>query len=167
MAITLASLVGLAQVAARGGQFMAGRHWPPTSFALTGAALLPFAMIVLLLPLAVVGRIDAVLAVVFVLLLGLSNGLMMVARTAVPVQIFGIAQYGVWTGKLAAFQNIAAAITPVVFATVLGRGGVVAALLLAGVAAALSLAALIITIWNGAPRLQRLLIRMRRHAASR
>lgn len=144
VAVTLASLVGLAQVAARAAQLIAGRHWPPTSFALTGAALLPFAILVMLLPLAALGQVDAVIATVFILLLGLSNGLMMVARTAVPVQIFGIAQYGMWTGRLAAFQNVAAALTPVVFAAMLSRGGAVAALLLAGAAALLSLAALLL-----------------------
>ena len=152
MAVTLASLVGLAQVAARAVQFFVGRHWLPTSFALTGAALLPFAMTVILLPLAAAARVDTIIAIAFVLVLGLSNGLMMVARTAVPVQIFGIAQYGMWTGKLAAAQNIAAAITPVVFAAVLGRGGVVAALLLAAAAALLSLAALMLIFWRTAPR---------------
>jgi MFS family permease len=144
MAVSLASLVGLAQLAARAVQFMAGRYWLPTSFALMGGLLLPVAMAVMLLPLAASARIDAVIATVFVLLLGLSNGLMMVARTAVPVQIFGIAQYGMWTGKLAAFQNAAAAITPVAFAAALGRGGAIAALLLAAIAALLSLGALII-----------------------
>ncbi|WP_125461852.1 MULTISPECIES: MFS transporter [Rhodomicrobium] len=145
-AISLASLVGIAQVAARAAQFTAGRHWLPTSFALTGAALLPAAMVVLLLPLALTAAVDAVLGGIFVLLLGLSNGLMMVARAAVPVQIFGIAQFGMWTGKLAAFQNAAAAITPVAFAAVLGRGGAVAALLLAGIAALISLTAVVVMI---------------------
>ncbi len=100
-------------------------------------------MTVMLLPLAASARVDAIIATVFVLLLGLSNGLMMVARTAVPVQIFGIAQYGMWTGKLAASQNAAAAITPVAFAAALGRGGAIAALLLAAIAALLSLGAII------------------------
>ncbi len=43
MAVSLASLVGLAQLAARAVQFMAGRHWLPTSFALEARLLLPVA----------------------------------------------------------------------------------------------------------------------------
>ncbi len=145
-AVSLASLVGVAQVCARAVQFLAVGRWQPTAFALVGAVMLPLAMAAMLLPFALLGGAELAITVVFVLVLGLSNGLMMVARSAVPAQIFGLASYGLWTGRLAAFQNAATAVTPVIFAAVLDHGGVAGTLLLAGCAALLSLGALLVLI---------------------
>jgi MFS family permease len=144
MAVSLASLVGLAQVGARAVQFLAVERWQPTAFAIVGAILLPLAMGIMLVPFAVSGRPEFATTVMFILVLGISNGLMMVARTAVPAQIFGFASYGRWTGRLGAFQNAATAVTPVVFAAALSLLGVVGTLLMAACAALLSMAALII-----------------------
>jgi predicted MFS family arabinose efflux permease len=146
MAVLLASLVGLAQVAARAVQFLAIGRLPPPVFAVVGAVALPLALAIMLLSpvLSPFAQIAATTA--FVIVLGLSNGLMMVARSTVPAHVFGLTNYGLWTGRLAAFQNAATALAPLVFAAVLQRSGVAETLLLAGIAALLSLAALLVLV---------------------
>lgn len=140
-AIAVASLAGPVQLAVRAVQVAISERWLATSFALIGAAALPLAMIFLLAPALSATPVGLFHTIGFVALFGLSNGLMVVARAAVPYQVFGPLRYGAWTGRLATPQNAATAITPLAFAAALENGGAQAALLLALLAGLVSLAA--------------------------
>lgn len=141
-AVFLASLAGPVQVATRAVQVVLADRRLATTFALIGAAALPISMAFLLFPLAVAASVDVFSAIIFVGIFGISNGLMVIARAALPFQVFGAEHYGSWTGRLAASQYIATAVTPVAFAAALNRGGAEGALMLAIVAGSISLAAL-------------------------
>jgi hypothetical protein len=117
-AVPLASLIGPVQVGIRAMQIGMSDWWRPITWAIFGATLLPLGALCLLGGVVADGQ-TICFAVVFCLLVGMSNGLIVVARAAVPLEIFGATRYGTWTGRLGASQNIATAVTPVAFAAAL------------------------------------------------
>lgn len=141
-AVLVASLIGPVQVATRAMQIALPARYAPRIWAVAGATFIPLGALLLLGAIAANAQI-MIAAVLFVVLMGISNGLMVVARAAVPLEIFGGSHYGHWTGWLAVSQNIATAMTPLAFAAMLNHGGAIAALMLALASGTISLAALI------------------------
>lgn len=144
-AITAASLVGPAQVAARVTEFSLMRRAAPMISARLAAGLHPVGAVLL----AVFG---APAAIPFVLLHGAGNGLLTIARGTLPLALFGAAGYGLRTGILAMPARILQGAAPLLFGLVLDREGPRVALLLTGALTTLSLLALFLLGSSGQSR---------------
>ena len=136
-AIAAGALVGPAQVAARVAEFSLLRHAAPILSARLAAGLLPISAILL-------ATVGAPAAIPFVLLHGAGNGMLTIARGALPLALFGATGYGLRTGLLAAPARILQGGAPLLFGLVLDRGGPLAALLLTGSLTGLSFLALLL-----------------------
>ena len=77
-------------------------------------------------------------AVVFAIMFGVANGLITIARGAVPLALFGAAGYGGIIGRIAGPALIVTAVAPVVIAFVAERASDPAALAVATAFAALA-----------------------------
>jgi MFS family permease len=129
--VWIGALFGPAQVGARLVEFTFGRDVHPLWVA-RGALttlLCAFAM------LAVFG-ISVPVAATFALMFGGANGLVTIARGAVPLSLFGAAGYGRLMGRLAAPFLVMQAAAPLVMAFVVERTSDAAALTLAALFAA-------------------------------
>jgi MFS family permease len=136
-AVAASSLVGLAQVAARIGEFTLLRRISPLFSARIAASLHPIGAILL-------ATIGAPAGIAFVLLHGAGNGMMTIARGTLPLALFGPHRYGFRTGLLAAPARILQGAAPLAFGLVLDHGGPLAALLLSGTLTAGAALALIL-----------------------
>ena len=145
LAITAASLVGPAQVAARLIEFTLLRHMSPMISARLATGLHPVGAVLLVI-------FGPVAAIPFVLLHGGGNGMLTIARGTLPLALFGAAGYGLRTGLLSAPARILQGGAPLLFGLVLESGGPIAALALSGVLMSLSFLALLTL---GAPSLIR------------
>lgn len=134
-AITAASLVGPAQVAARLVEFGFLRRVSPMVSARLATGLHPVGAALL----AIFGPIAAI---PFVLLHGGGNGMLTIARGTLPLALFGPTGYGLRTGILSAPARILQGSAPLLFGIVLDRGGPLAALLFSGTLTGLSFLAL-------------------------
>jgi MFS family permease len=134
-AIVAASLVGPAQVAARLVEFTFLQNLSPMISARLATALHPLGALLLVI-------FGPVMAVPFVLLHGAGNGMLTIARGALPLALFGPAGYGLRTGILSAPARILQGGAPLLFGLVLDSGGPRAALLLSGSLVAFSFLAL-------------------------
>ncbi|MBS0248989.1 MAG: MFS transporter [Proteobacteria bacterium] len=124
--VMIGALFGPAQVGARVVEFAFGRDLHPlwiARIALT-SLLAGFVMV------AVFG-IATPVAAAFAIIFGGSNGLITIARGAVPLALFGAAGYGRLMGRLAFPFLIVQAAAPLVMALVVDRASDVAALALA------------------------------------
>jgi hypothetical protein len=74
---------------------------------------------------------------------GAGLGLYAIVRQMIPLRLFGIAGFGTISGRLSLPQNIATAVAPLIFASVLGSFGPVAACILALACGLISLLALL------------------------
>ncbi|KJK21263.1 hypothetical protein UB46_28315 [Burkholderiaceae bacterium 16] len=130
-------LLGPAQVAARLAEYGLTQRLRihPLMTARVATALHPVACV----SLGLFG-ISSGLEPLFSILHGAGNGMISVARGALPLALFGPNGYGAVTGRLAVFGGTAQAFAPVAFAFVLDKGGPGAAISLSG---ALSMAALL------------------------
>jgi MFS family permease len=138
-AIAAAALVGPAQVAARLVEFFILRRAHPLISARIAALLHPLGAAVF----AVVGPAAAV---AFTIFYGAGNGLLTIARGAVPLAVFGPHGYGERTGLIGAPARAAQALAPLLFGLLLDAMGasviiVSVALCLAAFAALLCLPA--------------------------
>jgi uncharacterized membrane protein len=79
-------------------------------------------------------------AIAFAIMFGAANGLMTIARGAVPLALFGAAGYGRLLGRIAKPFQIMQAVAPVVLAFVIERWSDVAGLALTGCCALIALA---------------------------
>lgn len=125
-AVWIGALFGPAQVLARLIEFSLGRNLHPlwvARFAF-GSLIAAFAM------LAVTGM-SAAAAAVFAVMFGGANGLVTIARGAVPLTLFGAAGYGRLMGRLAAPFLLVQSASPLVMAFVVERISDAAALALA------------------------------------
>ena len=135
-ALTAASLLGPAQVAARLTEFFAAKRYRyhPLLTARLATALHPVGALVLAvfggLPLAASG---------FALLHGAGNGMITIAKGTLPLAIFGPLGYGLRQGLLSVLARGMQAVAPFAFGLVLDNYGARAAIALS---AALSLVAL-------------------------
>jgi MFS family permease len=132
-AIAAASLVGPAQVGARLVEFGFLRRVHPLISARIAAALHPFGAAALLL-------LGAPGIVWFALLHGAGNGLVTIAKGTLPLALFGPGGYGRRNGLLAAPARLAQSTAPFLFGLLLGRFGVEAVVLSAGLSLAASVA---------------------------
>lgn len=132
-AVTMAALIGPAQVASRIGEILLGRRLKATHLGLIAFGLLPVAIGIF-----AIGGFGLTAALVFALLYGASNGLVTIAKGAVPLVLFGRKGYGEMLGILSAPNLVLNAAAPLLFAMLLGLVTPQAALLIAGIAALLS-----------------------------
>lgn len=133
--VWIGALFGPAQVAARIIEFTFGRNMHPVWIGRIALTLLlcAFAM------LATLG-FSVPVAAAFALMFGGANGLITIARGAVPLALFGASGYGRTMGRLAAPFLLMQAAAPLVMAVVVERFSDPAAL---GLSAAFATAALI------------------------
>jgi predicted MFS family arabinose efflux permease len=131
--VLIGALFGPAQVVARLIEFALGRDLHPLWIARAafGALLVAFAL------LALTG-ISPVTAAVFALMFGGANGLVTIARGAVPLSLFGAGGYGKLMGRLAAPFLLVQSAAPLVMAFVVETMSDAAALALAAVFAAVA-----------------------------
>jgi hypothetical protein len=125
-----AALIGMvfgpAQVLGRVGNIVFGRDIPPIALAVISSALLPAALLVLL-----VGESALVNGVLFAVLFGLGSGLVSIVRGTVPLALFGPEGYGERLGQITAVRLVLTSVAPFAFALGLERIGVHAALVVA------------------------------------
>jgi len=124
--VLIGTLFGPAQVAARVCEFVFARNLHPLAIA-RGAVLL---LIVAFSLLAVAG-FSILTAAAFAIMFGAANGLITIARGAVPLALFGPVGYGRVIGRIAGPSLIMQAMAPFVLAFAIERASDPAALMLA------------------------------------
>ncbi len=132
-AVAMAALIGPSQVASRMGEILMGRKLKAVHLGLIAFCLLPVAIGIF-----AVGSFSVTAAIVFALLYGASNGLVTIAKGAVPLVLFGRRGYGEVLGLLSAPNLVLNAAAPLLFALLLDRTGPATALLIAGGASLVS-----------------------------
>jgi predicted MFS family arabinose efflux permease len=81
-------------------------------------------------------------ALLFVLLWGVSDGVMTIMRSALALQLFGRTGYGTIMGRLMTPMQLASALAPILFASLMARAGGTAMLAFAAAASFVSFAAI-------------------------
>jgi hypothetical protein len=132
--VLIGTLFGPSQVAARLCEFIFARNIHPLMMVRFAVCLLVLAFAML----ALFG-LSAPVAIVFAIMFGVANGLVTIARGAVPLALFGPVGYGRIIGRIAGPSLVITAIAPVVIAFVAERASDSVAL---GVAAAFAVIAL-------------------------
>jgi hypothetical protein len=114
--VTIGALFGPAQVAARICELVFARRIHPLNVArfAVGMLLLAFALLAL-------AGLSIPAAASFAVLFGMANGLITIARGAVPLALFGAAGYGHLMGRIAGPFLVMQAIAPLVLAFVAER----------------------------------------------
>lgn len=115
-ALLLAGLIGPAQVAGRLLEYTVLRHWHPMLSARLAGAMHPLGAALFML-------IGAPAGVLFVLLHGLGNGVLTIAKGVLPLMLFGPQGYALRQGLLMVPARFAQALAPLVFAMVLDHWG--------------------------------------------
>jgi len=133
-AVLVASFIGITALLARLVDFVAGRRWNSLATGLVAASALPLSFAVLM-----VGT-GAPAAIAFAAIYGLASGVLAVARSTMPLDLFPPAAYARASSLLALPLNLSFACAPPLFAAILAGPGSDAAL---WVATGLSLAALL------------------------
>ena len=129
-AVFMAALIGPSQVASRLGEIMMGRRITPMHLGLIAFGLLPVAIAAFAgLAFSWQG------ALVFAVLYGASNGLVTIAKGAVPLMLFGPKGYGEVLGIISAPNLVLNAAAPLLFALLLQAVSPQMAILIAGAAA--------------------------------
>jgi hypothetical protein len=134
-AVAIGALFGPCQMAARLCEFLFARNIHPLNIARLAVGLL----IVAFAGMAVFG-LSPVVAAGFVMLLGLCNGLITLARGTVPLALFGSAGYGRLIGRIAGPALVVQSAAPLVVAFVAERSSDRIAIAVAGVLAAIAFA---------------------------
>jgi MFS family permease len=134
-AVLIGALFGPSQVAARLCEFMFAGNVHP--LAMTRFALM---LLVASFCLAAAFGFPVAVAIAFAVMFGAANGLMTIARGAVPLALFGAAGYGRLLGRIAKPFQIVQALAPVILAFVIERGTDMAGLALTGACACVALA---------------------------
>lgn len=138
VAVSAASLMGVAQVIARLAEMALQRRLSAVAVAVPSVAMLPAAFVLALALPASAGT-----AALFVLLYGCANGLMTIVRGALPLAVFGSNGYAEKLGRIAAPGFVAAAAAPVLFSALLEAAGAGVGLALLGVLALGALGAIV------------------------
>jgi MFS family permease len=129
--VAIGMLFGPAQVLARICELSFARRLHPLWIARFAVGLLVAAFILL-----AVFRFSAVLAAIFAILYGMSNGLLTIARGTVPLALFGAAGYGRLMGRIGGPYLVVQSLAPVALTFVADRvSGAVALAVVAGFAA--------------------------------
>ena len=129
-AVFMAALIGPSQVASRLGEILMGRHLTAMHLGLIAFGLLPVAVGLF----ALLGFSWGA-AILFAVLYGASNGLVTIAKGAVPLMLFGPRGYGEVLGVISAPNLILNAAAPLLFSLLLTAATPQKALLVAGAAA--------------------------------
>ena len=132
-AVAMAALIGPSQVASRIGEILLGRRLKAVHLGLIAFGLLPVA-----LGIFAAGGFGVEAALVFAVLYGASNGLVTIAKGAVPLMLFGRKGYGEMLGILSIPSLVLNAAAPLLFALLLGIASPQNALMIAGAASLLS-----------------------------
>lgn len=136
--ISVASLMGAAQVAARIGEMSLQRRFSAIAVAVPSLTLLPAAFVAALtLP------TTPWAAAVFVVLFGCANGLMTIVRGALPLAVFGSRGYAELLGRIAGPGLLAAAAAPVLFSALVEAAGARAGLMLLAACGCAALASIV------------------------
>lgn len=114
--VAIGALFGPAQVAARIGELVFARGIHPLQLARFAVAMLLAAFALL----ALVG-LSVPAAATFAVMFGMANGLLTIARGAVPLALFGAAGYGRIIGRIGGPYLVMQAIAPLVLAFVAER----------------------------------------------
>ena len=114
--VAIGALFGPAQVAARIGELVFARGIHPLQLARFAVAMLLTAFALL----ALVG-LSVPAAATFAVMFGMANGLLTIARGAVPLALFGAAGYGRILGRIGGPYLVMQAIAPLVLAFVAER----------------------------------------------
>jgi predicted MFS family arabinose efflux permease len=136
-AVTLASIKGVAQVAARVGEIAFGHRLHALDLGRFSVVLMPISFIIL-----IVGGASMSAALAFTVTFGVANGLVTIVRGAVPLALFGPMGYGTVLGILATPYLVVNALAPAAFAVLIDVWGYRAAeavVLAAGLLSALSM----------------------------
>jgi MFS family permease len=114
--VAIGALFGPAQVAARICELMVARRIHPLFVARFAVAMLlaAFALLALL-------GLSVATAAAFAVMFGMANGLLTIARGAVPLALFGAAGYGHLVGRIGGPYLVMQAIAPLVLALVAER----------------------------------------------
>ncbi len=114
--VTIGALFGPAQVGARICEFLFARRIHPLNVArfAVGMLLLAFALVALF-------GLSVAVAASFAVMFGMANGLITIARGAVPLALFGAAGYGHLMGRIGGPFLVMQAIAPLVLAFVAER----------------------------------------------
>ncbi len=115
-AVAIGALFGPAQVLTRVADFMSGGRLHPLLVARLAMTLMACAFLLL-----VVLGFSPVVAVTFALMFGAANGVVTIARGALPLTLFGAAGYGRTVGRIARPAQICQALSPFVLAYVIDR----------------------------------------------
>lgn len=135
-AVAVAALLGPTQVTGRILEFVFAKHVTATRLALIALSALPLALVV-----AIVGQGMAA-AVAFIVLIGLSNGVMTIVRGLVPAALFGRERLATMLGLLGAPTLAARAAAPLLVAGLMaGIGNLQVVFAVLAILAALSVAA--------------------------
>lgn len=132
-AVLMAALIGPSQVASRLGEIMMGRRFTAIQLGLFAFGLLPAAIGIF----ALLGFSWSA-AILFGTLYGASNGLVTIAKGAVPLMLFGTKGYGEVLGVIATPNLILNAAAPLLFTLLLDVAPAQMALLAMGITALLS-----------------------------
>lgn len=134
--VAIGALFGPAQVAARICEFIVARRVHPLFVARFAVALLlaAFALLALL-------GFSVAAAASFAVMFGMANGLLTIARGAVPLALFGAAGYGHLMGRIGGPYLVMQAIAPLVLAFVAERTSDPMVLAVVGAFAAISFVA--------------------------
>jgi MFS family permease len=128
-AVAIGALFGPAQVLSRLGDYLSGGRTHPLLVARRSMMLMACAFALLIL-----AGISSLIAVVFAVIYGVSNGVMTIARGSLPIAMFGIAGYGRIVGRIARPAQISQAVAPFAFAFVVeqwsDRSALVAAMVM-------------------------------------
>lgn len=133
-AVLVASFIGVTALAARLVDFAVGKRWNSLATGVVAAAALPLSFAVLIF------GAGAPAAIAFVAVYGLASGVLAVARSTMPLDLFPPAAYARASSMLALPLNLSFACAPPLFAAILAGPGSDAAL---WVATGLSLCALV------------------------
>ncbi len=114
--VAIGTLFGPAQVTARVTEFMFGRNLHPLTIARFSVALLVCAFALLAL-----SGFSVATAAAFALMFGAANGLITIARGAVPLALFGAFGYGAVIGRIAGPSLLIQAAAPLVLAFIAER----------------------------------------------
>jgi hypothetical protein len=114
--VIIGTLFGPAQVAARLCEFIFARNVHPLWIARFAVAMLVLAFVMLWL----IG-LSTPVAFAFAIMFGIANGLITIARGAVPLALFGAVGYGGIIGRIAGPALIVTSIAPVVVAFIAER----------------------------------------------
>jgi len=117
-AIALASMKGVAQVAARFVELSLQRFLGPIAVGLISTAMLPFGLLMMDLSAPHLAMVS-----VGCMIYGASNGLITIVRGSVTLQMFGHAGYAATLGRIAAPGLVAGALAPMSYAALIERFG--------------------------------------------